>query len=79
MALRERGFTAQVFGDRLHVWVAGDRAEAPAEFTRATAAFIGDAEVRPITPSLEDVYIARLNEQHRDAAGGAAGEERVAQ
>jgi ABC-2 type transport system ATP-binding protein len=58
--LRDRGFDGQVFGDRLHVWTA---ASDTAETLAATAAsVIPDAQIREITPSLEDVYIARLTE-----------------
>ena len=54
--------SAQVFGDRLHVWIDhGDGASA----LRALRAAIGAAGVtptslRPILPSLEDVFIALL-------------------
>ena len=78
-ALRERGFTAQVFGDRLHVW-AGNGANAEAEFTHATAALMPASRVRAITPSLEDVYIARLQTEHpADAPAVARTEERAGQ
>jgi ABC-2 type transport system ATP-binding protein len=59
---REHGFAGEVFGDRIHVWLptADDAGmEALTQLTRNTH---GDARVRPITPSLEDVYIARLAE-----------------
>jgi ABC-2 type transport system ATP-binding protein len=54
--------SAQVFGDRLHVWIeSGDRESA----ARAVSAAVGAADLNPssvrqITPSLEDVFIARL-------------------
>jgi ABC-2 type transport system ATP-binding protein len=54
--LRERGLHAQVFGDRLHVWSV-DGGDDPAITVRS---LVGHAQVRTITPSLEDVYIARL-------------------
>jgi ABC-2 type transport system ATP-binding protein len=54
--LRERGLPAQVFGDRLHVWSV-DGGDDPAITVRS---LVGHAQVRTITPSLEDVYIARL-------------------
>ena len=54
--------SAQVFGDRLHVWI--DRTESEAAvriLTTATgAAGLTPSSVRPIVPSLEDVFIARL-------------------
>ena len=68
--LRTHGVDAQVFGDRLHVWVR----EAPASSSsqkpltdhppdaERLAALVPDAQVRVITPSLEDVYIARMTE-----------------
>jgi ABC-2 type transport system ATP-binding protein len=61
--------SAQVFGDRLHVWIDhGDRESATRSLTNAiTAAGLSAAGVRPIVPSLEDVFIARL----RQAAEGA--------
>ena len=54
---------AQVFGDRLHVWSAGTtEAEAAAEFAGAAArAGVHPAGVRVIAPSLEDVFIAKLD------------------
>jgi len=54
---------AQVFGDRLHVW--SDRTTEPdatAEFSAAAArAGVHPAGVRAIVPSLEDVFIAKLD------------------
>jgi ABC-2 type transport system ATP-binding protein len=47
--LRARGLESQIFGDRLHVWSA-----APPD--------VPQSQVRSITPSLEDVYIARMTE-----------------
>jgi ABC-2 type transport system ATP-binding protein len=54
---------AQVFGDRLHVWSAQASAEAAeAEFAaNAARASVQTAGVRPIVPSLEDVFIAKLD------------------
>jgi ABC-2 type transport system ATP-binding protein len=55
---------AQVFGERLHITVAGT---ADADVQRARDALRGtplrDAPIREVTPSLEDVFIARLGEQ----------------
>jgi ABC-2 type transport system ATP-binding protein len=54
--------SAQVFGDRLHVWI--DRPDRPAaEAILASAvqtAGITASSIRPVVPSLEDVFIARL-------------------
>lgn len=53
---------AQVFGDRLHVWSAQTTAAAAeAEFAAiAGRAGVAAAGVRAIVPSLEDVFIAKL-------------------
>jgi ABC-2 type transport system ATP-binding protein len=56
--LSTHGIDAQVFGDRLHVWVA---ATADTDAERITTLLPG-SQVRTITPSLEDVYIARMTE-----------------
>jgi len=54
--------SAQVFGDRLHVWIDhGDPAAARRDLDSAmTAARVQPSAVRPIVPSLEDVFISRL-------------------
>ena len=54
--------SVQVFGDRLHVWIdRGDRASADAILSAAAiAAGVSPSSTRPIVPSLEDVFIARL-------------------
>ena len=58
----------QVFGDRLHVWMTtGDRDSAVRAFADImTSAAVPPASVRVITPSLEDVYIARLTAATRE-------------
>ena len=66
--LSRHGIEAQVFGDRLHVWVPQEHTvmsatvalmDPPAErFSR----LLPDSQIRRITPSLEDVYIARMTE-----------------
>ena len=55
--------SAQVFGDRLHVWIdRGDRDAATQSVTAAlNAAGLAPSSLRPIVPSLEDVFIARLS------------------
>jgi len=54
--------SAQVFGDRLHVWIdRPDRRDAEAVLTSAVqSAGLTTSSIRPIVPSLEDVFIARL-------------------
>jgi len=55
--------SAQVFGDRLHVWI--DRSDRDAAMRSVTAAInaagLTPSSLRPIVPSLEDVFIARLS------------------
>ena len=55
--------SAQVFGDRLHVWI--DRGDSDAAMRSVTAAIhaagLTPSSLRPIVPSLEDVFIARLS------------------
>jgi ABC-2 type transport system ATP-binding protein len=58
-SLQALGFDSQVFGDRLHVWLKDGQGSAD-RFTSGAAATVAATSVRPITPSLEDVYIARL-------------------
>ena len=54
--------SAQVFGDRLHVWIDRPDARAAEEILNRAAAAAGvtATSIRPIVPSLEDVFIARL-------------------
>jgi ABC-2 type transport system ATP-binding protein len=59
--LRDRGFVGEVFGDRVHIWTANPNAAAAA-LARAVTESLPEARLRQITPSLEDVYIARLSE-----------------
>ena len=54
--LRAHGVNAQVFGDRLHVWSGG-------AVERQLTSLVPDAQIRTITPSLEDVFIARMTER----------------
>src|SRR6185436_18046392 len=53
----------QLFGDRLHVHV-DDRAEAGGLVGHLQARGIDGAVVRPILPTLEDVFIDRLARSH---------------
>ena len=53
---------AQVFGDRLHVTLAGDAGDAVERFTAELGrTSMVRAAVRPVPPSLEDVFIAYLS------------------
>lgn len=69
--LKAQGLTrAQVFGDRLHVWSElGSADAAAAELTAAVSrAGIRPAGIRSITPSLEDVFIAKLESSAETSA-----------
>ncbi len=65
-ALRQEGIETQVFGDRLHVWLDQGTDVAIDSFRNGVAKPLGPSSVRRITPSLEDVYIARLSEAAKD-------------
>jgi ABC-2 type transport system ATP-binding protein len=55
---------AQVFGERIHVTLAQTSDEAVQRFSAALRETpLRDAPVRPVAPSLEDVFIARLSAQ----------------
>ena len=62
-ALVQQGVEAQLFGDRLHVWL--DESNTIEGFAARVTQALGASSVRPITPSLEDVYIARLAEAEK--------------
>ncbi|HYE85753.1 MAG TPA: ABC transporter ATP-binding protein [Vicinamibacterales bacterium] len=74
---RQEIASAQVFGDRLHVWI--DRSDV--NTARATlagaaaAAGLSATSIRPIVPSLEDVFIARLGAEATQATEGTEGTE----
>jgi ABC-2 type transport system ATP-binding protein len=63
--LRARGpvTSAQVFGDRLHVWIDERDPRLAEQHLRsaAQAATISPSHVRHIVPSLEDVFIAKIS------------------
>jgi ABC-2 type transport system ATP-binding protein len=69
--------SAQVFGDRLHVWIDRNDSLAAAEVLQSATegAGLAPSSVRPIVPSLEDVFIARLG--HARAPEGAESSDRV--
>jgi ABC-2 type transport system ATP-binding protein len=48
----------QVFGDRLHVWVANAERDAPALSRMLSSRGLRVESLRPITPSLEDVFVS---------------------
>jgi ABC-2 type transport system ATP-binding protein len=52
---------AQVFGERVHVTLAGGGDGEEAEFRKALASTaLADVPIRSVPPSLEDVFIARI-------------------
>ena len=63
-ALAGHSIDAQVFGDRLHVWVAekDEPGDSPASLKERLSTLLPGSRIRTITPSLEDVYIARMTE-----------------
>jgi ABC-2 type transport system ATP-binding protein len=75
LAARPEIASAQVFGDRLHVWIERDDRDAALRVFNdaAAAAGIAPAGVRPIVPSLEDVFIARLAAEGAHDPGAAEG------
>ena len=54
--------SAQVFGDRLHLWIDSNDRDSAARTINAAlqGAAVQASNIRPIVPSLEDVFIARL-------------------
>ena len=60
---------AQVFGDRLHVTLDNDAGPEAIDRFRAAlqARGVAEASVRPVTPSLEDVFIAQLARKEQAA------------
>ena len=60
--LREHGFEAEVFGDRLHVWADRQPGRDRQAFDALRRHILPHARVRVVPPSLEDVYIARMTE-----------------
>lgn len=60
--LAPRGIESQVFGDRLHVWLDQETDAADEVVRNEIARALQPDSIRRITPSLEDVYIARLSD-----------------
>jgi ABC-2 type transport system ATP-binding protein len=56
---------ARTFGDRLHVRLTREGPDAVNTFANALRPVLVDAEVRAVEPSLEDVFIATLEEKER--------------
>jgi ABC-2 type transport system ATP-binding protein len=56
---------ARTFGDRLHVRLAREGTAAVDAFAAAIRPVLADADVRAVEPSLEDVFIATLEEKER--------------
>jgi ABC-2 type transport system ATP-binding protein len=62
LATRRELAGVQVFGDRLHVWMTGNDANAEERRLASVAsdAAIGATHIRRIVPSLEDVFISKV-------------------
>jgi ABC-2 type transport system ATP-binding protein len=56
---------ARTFGDRLHVRLSRRGPAAVGDFSEAIRPVLGGAGVRAVEPSLEDVFIATLEEKER--------------
>jgi ABC-2 type transport system ATP-binding protein len=71
--------SAQVFGDRLHVWIDRTDSQAAAALLKSAteSAGLAPSSVRPIVPSLEDVFIARLAAEDARATEGTESSDRV--
>jgi ABC-2 type transport system ATP-binding protein len=67
---RPNVMSAQVFGDRLHVWIDRPDSESAKGLlaTETQAAGLEPSSIRPIVPSLEDVFIARLSTANEASA-----------
>ena len=63
--LVERGIESQVFGDRLHLWLAPGTETRLETLEREISELLNPSSIRQIQPSLEDVYIARLSDAER--------------
>ena len=62
LARRSEVAGVQVFGDRLHVWMQDENAGAAATRLKSVAdsAALNATTIRPIVPSLEDVFISKV-------------------
>ena len=59
---------AQLFGDRVHVTLGGGSDETITRFAGRVENVLRGAQVRPVLPSLEDVFIARLSAEENAGA-----------
>ena len=62
----------EVFGDRLHVLVDAAGAAAPNLRAALEAAGVVVRSLRPVRPTLEDVFVARLTAVGGEGAGAAS-------
>jgi ABC-2 type transport system ATP-binding protein len=60
--------SVQMFGERAHVLMDRDGANGDMLVSALTAAGLPAPSVRPLTPSLEDVFIGRLHQRHEKAS-----------
>jgi ABC-2 type transport system ATP-binding protein len=56
---------AQVFGETLHLLVEDPERDLPRLRATLLAEGFADAQLRPITPSLEDVFVTLLRDKER--------------
>jgi ABC-2 type transport system ATP-binding protein len=69
---------AQVFGERIHITLDDDSPGCEERFMAALRTTpLADAPVRPVQPSLEDVFIARLSGAPPSPPRGGAGRENL--
>ena len=76
LRIHPRASHVQVFGERLHLLIADSKDDLPTLKTELSEHNIQILDVRHATPSLEDVFIARLEEQTPPALAPGASVDR---